>query len=519
MKKTLTLLLAFAVALSLTACGNGSQPQPGANTPSNNSQGTANTENRKTDIVIAVSAEAVTLDPQGGWDGNSLIVMRQMFNGLVKYDDNMQIVGDLAESWDFTSDTSVTFKLKQGVKFHNGEEMKAEDVVFSIERAMASPKVQSFTSNIESVAADDDYTVTVTTSIPYAPLMSNLCHSANYIVSKKAVEEAGDNFPQAPVGTGAFKFVSWDSGNKIVLERFEDYFASDVLPTTLTFRYMSEGAARTIALETGEVDVVNTVAASDADRVANEDGLTLVNSVTPKIEYLSMNQKITPYANKLVRQAINYAIDRDSLNLLATAGYSEVTDSVVSSAVSGYTDDVSHYEYNPEKAKELLAEAGYPNGFSTYIVVGTEARNTEATLIQANLHDIGIEMDIRQMDSTAALEAINNGDDDMFLQSYNNTTGDPDTSLYLLFHSTVPASSGNRSFTNIPEVDALLDAGRAEVDTTRRMEIYKQIQQILTDEAVWVPLYSISNSAGIRSDLQGYTTHPSGYVIYDQLHY
>lgn len=519
MKRFAALLLALAMTMSLAACGGGSKGTSDSSKPSEGASSAAQAENKKTDLVIAVSAEAVTLDPQGGWDGNSLIVMRQLYNGLIKYDDNMEIVGDLAESWDFTSDTSVTFKLKQGVKFHNGEELKAEDVVYSIERARASAKVKSFTANIESVVADDDYTVTITTSIPYAPLMSNLCHSANYIVSKKAAEEAGDNFSMSPVGTGAFKFVSWDSGDKITLVRNDEYFANEVLPTSLTFKYMSEGASRTIALETGEVDVVNTVAAADAARVEESQDLTLVASVTPKIEYLSMNQKTTPFANQLVRQAVNYAIDRESLNIVATSGYSEVTDSVMSSAIKGYTEDVTHYEYNPEKAKELLAEAGYPNGFTTNIVVGTEARNTEAVLIQSNLHDVGIEMAITQLDSTAALEAINNGQYDMFLQSYNNTTGDPDTSLYMLFHSSVPASSGNRSFTNIPEVDDLLTQGRSEIDASKRLELYKQIQQILTDQAVWVPLYSIVNTAGIRADLQGYTTHPLGYVIYDQLHY
>ena len=521
MKKLADLVLTLTMAISLTACGGGGGGG-GTSSGSNSSGGNSSIQgsvNKKTDLVIAVSAEAVTLDPQDGWDGNSLIVMRQMYNGLVKYNNNMEFVGDLAESWDFTSDTSVTFKLKQGVKFHNGEEMTAEDVVYSIERAMESAKVKTFTANISSVTADDTYTVTVNTSIPYAPLMSNLCHSANYIVSKQAAEAAGDSFSMSPVGTGAFKFVQWDSGDKIVLARHDDYFDSEVLPSTLTFRYMSEGAARTIALETGEVDVVNTVAAADASRVESESSLKLVASVTPKIEYLSMNQKTTPFANKLVRQAINYAIDRESLNLVATSGYSQVTDSVMSSAISGYSEDVTHYEYNPEKARELLTQAGYPNGFSTYIVVGTEARNTEAVLIQSNLHDIGIEMEIKQMDSTAALEAINNGENDMFLQSYNNTTGDPDTSLYMLFHSSVPASSGNRSFTSIPEVDALLDQGRSEIDTAKRMEIYKQVQQLLTEAAVWVPLHSIVNTAGIRADLQGYTTHPLGYVMYDQLHY
>lgn len=284
MKRILAMLLTIAMLVGTTACGNSSTAggASGAAAASESSKG-------KTDLVIATAAEAVTLDPQGGWDGNSLYVMRQLYNGLVKLNDKMEIVGDLAESWESTSDTSVTFKLKHGVKFHNGDEMKASDVVYSIERAQKSAKVKSFTANIASVTADDDYTVTIKTNIPYAPLMSNLCHTANSIVSKKAAEAAGDKFSASPVGTGPFKFVKWDSGDKIVLEKNANYFAGTVKPTSITFKLMSEGSARTIALETGEVDLNLNVAASDAKRISSEDGIKLITSMSPKIEYVSMN--------------------------------------------------------------------------------------------------------------------------------------------------------------------------------------------------------------------------------------
>lgn len=184
-----------------------------------------------------------------------------------------------------------------------------------------------------------------------------------------------------------------------------------------------------------------------------------------------------------------------------------------------YTSDVTHYEYNVEKAKELLAEAGYPNGFSTSIVVGTSARSVEAQVIQGNLQEIGIDLEIVQMESSTLLEQINNGDYEMFIMSYNNTTGDPDTSLYMLFNSQVPASSGNRSFTNIPEVDELLEGARVETENDKRMELYAQVQQILTEQAVWVPLYCVPSMVGTRSGLEGYTPHPLGNDVFDQLHY
>ena len=189
-KRILPVCLAVAVALGLTACsGNtaesGTTAQAGAEnteagtqtageqTDGDNSGEASNAG--KTDLVIATATEAVTLDPQGGWDGASLYVLRQLYNGLVKLDSNMEVVGDLAESWEFTSDTSVTFHLKQGVKFHNGEEMTAEDVVYSIERAQNSAKVMTFAANIESVVADDDYTVTINTTIQFMPYSLQYC--------------------------------------------------------------------------------------------------------------------------------------------------------------------------------------------------------------------------------------------------------------------------------------------------------------------------------------------------------
>lgn len=522
MKRTTVLFLTLAMILSLTACGGGSGTTSDSTKEPVSSSSTTQTTSNKTDLVVAVATEAVTLDPQGGWDGASLYVLRQMYNGLVKLDNDMNIVGDLAESWEFTSDTSVTFHLKQGAQFHNGDELKADDVVFSIERAKDSAKVKSFTANIESITADDDYTVTITTSIPYAPLMSNLCHTANSIVSRKYVEEleaSGGTLSAAPMGTGPFKFVSWDSGDKIVLAGNDAYFAGDVLPTSLTFKLMAEGSARTIALETGEIDFNYSVIADDANRLADEDGVELVVTMSPKIEYVSMNQKVAPFDNQLVRQAINCAIDRESLAQVATAGYGTVTDSVMNEQINGYTDNVTHYEYNLEKAKELLEQAGYPNGFSTSILCSGNTRSTEAQIIQGTLRQIGIDVSITTLDSTTVLEQINNGDYEMFIMSYNNTTGDPDTSLYMLFNSNVPASSGNRSFTNIPEIDNLLENARLENDNSARMELYKQVQQILTEQAVWVPLYNVPNMIGMRSGLTGFAAHPLGNDVLDQLHY
>lgn len=512
-KKLIALMLAVSMTLvALTGCGN-SNVNSG-----NNSINNAPTEKKK-DIVLAKEADATTIDPQMGWDGNSLVVLRQMYNQLLKLNNNMELTADLAESWEYISDTEVQFKLKKGVKFHNGEEMKASDVKFSIERAMNSPKVKSFTAHITEVKVVDDYTVNVITDIPYAPLLTNLCHTGNSIVSEKAVVEMGENFSKSPIGTGPFQFVEWVSGDKIVLKKNAEYFANEVLPETLTFRIIPEGSSRTIALETGEVDMVLLVDSVDANRVEENKDLKLIETMSPKIEYVSMNQKVGPFANKLVRQAINHAVDREAIFEVIAEGRGSINNSVMNGKIMGYNPDVKEYEYDPEKAKALLAEAGYPDGFETVISISGDMRNRTAQLIQANLQEVGVTAKIENLEWATFLEKVNRGEYEIFNMSYNNTTGDPDTSLYMLFSSTVPASSGNRSYTNIPEIDKLLEDGRNEIDNAKRMAIYGQIQTILAEEAVWVPLYNIAGLFGLRGDLQGFDPHPLANDVFDQLHY
>ncbi|MEF9917575.1 MAG: ABC transporter substrate-binding protein [Lachnospiraceae bacterium] len=180
MKRTISIILTILmISTSLLGCSSGDEKKETIK------ENKTITNSGKTDLVLAKEADATTLDPQAGWDGNSLVVMRQLFNGLVKLDENLKPVPDLAESYEYLSDTQIQFKLRKGVKFHNGEEMKASDVKYSIERAMSSAKVKSFTANIKEVKIVDDYTVEIETDIAYAPLLYNLCHTACYIVPSR----------------------------------------------------------------------------------------------------------------------------------------------------------------------------------------------------------------------------------------------------------------------------------------------------------------------------------------------
>jgi peptide/nickel transport system substrate-binding protein len=473
----------------------------------------------KTDLILAKEADAISIDPHVTYDGHSQIVQRQLYNQLLKLDYNMNIAGDLAESWNYLSDTEIRFILRKGVKFHNGEELKAGDVKASIERAKKSTRVTQFTATITEIKVIDDYTVNIVTSRPYAPLLTNLCHMGNSILSEKAINELGDKFGDAPVGTGPFKFVEWVSGDRIVLARNDGYFGGQVLPSSLTFRIIPEGAARTIALETGEVDMVLLVDAVDAQRVEDNPDLRLVETLSPKIEYFAFNQKAGPLGNKLVRQAINHAINRQAIFDVIAEGRGKLNNSGMNSKIMGYNPNIRGYAYDPVKARELLAQAGYPKGFDTVISVSGDQRNRSAQIFQAFLKDVGVNAAIENIEWSSFLAKVNRGDYEILTMSYNNTTGDPDTSLYQLFNSAVPASAGNRSFVNVPKVDELLNAGRVELDISKRLFLYQELQEILADEAVWVPLFDIAGLFGLRAGLQGFEPHPLGSDIFNKIHY
>lgn len=273
------------------------------------------------------------------------------------------------------------------------------------------------------------------------------------------------------------------------MERFDDYYnKSEDIVKSLTFRVIPEQTARTIALENGEVDVIPSVAPVDIARVQENANLQHEFRNSPSIEFMGFNFEREPFNNKLVRQAIAHAIDRQALVDVAQEGYAEVVDTVVGKAVPGYDDTVKGYEYDVEKAKSLLAEAGYPDGFSTTITSSGEIRSQEAQIIQSNLAEIGINIEIELMEWGAYLEALNNNQMDMYILGWSNTTLDPAVSLYPLFHSRNWGPTGNRMHYKNEEVDALLDEMMRESDNDKRLELSSQIQHKVMEDAPWVPL-------------------------------
>lgn len=498
-KKILSLVvLTLVLTLTLTACGN-------------SATGIARKNDKET-LVVAQGADAKSLDPHASNDQPSSRVSKQIYDTLVVSDTNMDIQPALAESWEKIDDLTWEFKLVQGVKFHNGEELKASDVKFTYERMLNSPSVATIIGPVTEIKVIDDYTVQIITSSPYAPLLAHLTHTACSILNEKAVTEAGEDYGQQPIGTGAFKLAKWQSGDRITLERFEEYFQGPAAMKTVVFRNIAEGTNRTIGLETGEVDIAYDVEAVDKKIIAGNDSLKVVEQPSLSSQYIGFNTQKAPFNDVKVRQAINYAVNVQEVIDVVLEGAGQVAQSPLMELIYGANMDIKGYEYNVEKAKELLKEAGFENGFETTIWTNdSSVRVRIAEIVQAQLKEVGINARIETVEWATYLNRTAAGEHDMFILGWTTVTGDADYGLYNLYHSAQKGDAGNRTFYGNPRVDELLDIGKTESDDTKRLAAYHEAQEIIVEEAPQIFLYYSSDSAGQHVAVEGFELHPAGH--------
>ena len=475
-------------------------------------------EGGRADIIVATQADIVSLDPHATNDAPSADVNRHIYSSLLFTNNDMEFVPDLAVSWENLSPTEWQFNLRQGVLFHDGTPFTASDVRFSILRQQQHAQVQHLVAAISDVRVVDDYTVVIETYEPFGPILANLSHNATRILSEAAVTYFGDAYAENPIGTGPMRFVSWTPGVEVVLERFEDYYGGLPLAERLTFTVITDGPARTIALETGEVDMVLIVEHVDVERIQNHADLILQETSSNRIEWLSFNLNREPFDNVLVRHAIAHAIDRESLNIVGYMGRASIAHSFTGPTVFGYNPNVERIEFNPDLARELLAQAGFPDGFNTTLWTSGEARDRKAQVIQSNLRDIGITVEIQQLEWAAYLDRTAAGEHDMHLLGWTNLTGDADPGMWPLYH-TVSQGAGNRAFFSHPRVDELLELGRTETNIAARPAHYHEVQDILRQYLNVVPLNILPVEFAHRAGLQGTELHPSGLHRLHNLHY
>ncbi|MGD9940780.1 MAG: ABC transporter substrate-binding protein [Clostridia bacterium] len=469
----------------------------------------------KTTITVALPADITSLDPMGHNDIYSEKVSHLLFDGLFKFDTNFKAVPDLVESWSQPSGTEWVFKLKKGVKFHDGSELTAEDVKFSLDRSKTSPKVQHVLAEVVSVEVVDSSTVKVTTKTAFAPFLFTLAHAGVSIVPKKYAESA-DNWAN-PVGSGPYQFVQWVSGDKVVLRKNAAYYDAAIAAQaeSLVFKVIPEPTSRTIALETGEVDAVIGLDSNDVQKVGDNAKLKVVQKPSTDVQYIGMNIDKAPFDNVLVRQAVNYAIDKESVLVVALNGNGVEATSIIPTTIFGHKD--GPYSYDPAKAKQLLAQAGYDNSQVLKLWASGDVRKKIAEVVQANLNDVGIKTEIEMFEWGAYLTATNSGNQGIFLLGWSSNP-DPDSMLTPLFAKASIGGQNRTRYVN-EQVEKYLLAGRVELDLAKRQKIYNDLSDTVMKDAPWVPLYTGNNIVGVNAALKNVELSPQGLWNLEKLHY
>lgn len=533
MKKLLTLILCLAMVLSVFAgCSSTPATEEGASSSGEAAQGEAADSEYKDTLVYALNTDVQSLDPQIQNDTTSEQVVKMLYNTLLKFEDDGTVVGDLAESWSVSEDKLTwTFNLKQGVKFHNGKELTSADVKATFDRALNAEAGGLRTTEIikmfTAVEAPDPYTVTITTDGPYGPMESLMCNMSLGIMDADYIEQYGLDLGtsvEGENGTGPFKVVSWERDQEIVVERFDDYFGTPAKLKTVVYTVIPEAASRVIALETGEVDVIDKPTDEDLARLeADTENFTVLRkpTISQRLFRFGCNDPII--SNTKVRQAIVYAIDRQAIIDALFTGSAYPSTAPLAPVTFGYSD-LGEIEQDLELAKSLLAEAGYPDGFDTKIVTTERYQNgiELAEIISQQLAEIGINAKIEVWE-WSALSASWNGitadefDQPIFIMGAGPSMRDADGGLRGLYTtSETGLNDRNYGFYSNAEVDALIEQGMQETDQQKRVEIYKEAMEILYREdpvAFW--LFDMYGLAITSSKVEGVTLSPISTITFE----
>ncbi|KUP08525.1 peptide ABC transporter substrate-binding protein [Bacillus coahuilensis p1.1.43] len=514
-KKGIASIFAFIMVLSTVLIGCSSSSSGGGD-----------------QLIFGRGGDAVALDPAAVTDGESLMVTENIFETLVNFgEQDTQIEPNLAKEWTISEDgLTYTFTLNEGIKFQDGTDFNADAVVANFDRWMNGGESFYYYGSmfggykgdeghvIESITAVDELTVEFKLTRPQAPFLKNLAMSPFGIVSPKAIEELGDKLGETPTeaGTGPFVFVEWVKNDKIVLKKNENYW-KEGLPKVdeVVYRTIPENSARLNALIAGEIDIADGINPSDASQIEGEEDLELVKRPSMNVGYLGLTNTREPFDDPKVRQAMNYAINKQGIIDALYEGQAEAAKNPMPPSISGYNESIEGYEYDPEKAKELLKEAGLEDGFEMelwampvprpYMPDGQKA----AELIQADLEKVGITAEIVSFEWATYLEKARNGEADAFLLGWTGDNGDADNFLYVLLDQD-NIGSNNYSYYSNDELHELLVTAQSESDESKRNDLYAEAQEIIYQDAPWVPLVHSTPLLGVSKNVKGYVPHPTG---------
>jgi len=502
-------------------------------------------------LRYAITTEPTTFDPALVRDGPTIDMLFHVFEGLVQWDENNRVRPNLAESWSVSEDgRTYTFTLKKGVRFHNGREVTAEDFKYSIERAcdpeLASPvsatylndivgaldKLNRKAQEVKGVEVVDKYTLRITIDHPKAYFLAKLTYPTAYVVCREAIEQNGDEVngkrlrinERCAVGTGPFKMTQYVPGSKVVLEANKEYHAGAPKLDGIERPIVLDASTRHAMYERGDLDIVDVqkgdLLRDQQDPVLSKELRTFERAA---VFYLGLNQNaFAPFKDRRVRLALAYATDKDAIVKVALMGVPQKANGIIPPGVLGYDPSFQGIPYEPEKARQLLAEAGYPNGkgFPTLTLTFREKtpdlRRAAEMIKEQYRKELGINVELREMEWGAFLDALDRKELPFVHLRWMADYLDAQNFLSVLLRTGVPENVVGYSN---PRFDALCDAADKEQDEQKRIQLYREAERIAVQDVPWIPIYFQRDVElikpyvkGIRDSLMGHLPHVTTYI-------
>lgn len=485
LKKSLVLLLSMVLAVGLmTSCGGSDSSD-------------------RTDLKIAVDADCATLHPSDWSTAVEHHINQQVYDTLLRknYEDQTKLEPRIAEKWEVSKDGKCyTFYLRDDVTFHDGTPLTAEDIGFTLDTYAASPYQGAVVEGFDHYEIVDDYTIKVYTSSVYAPFLESM--DAMFIASKNYADTAeGEDFAQKPIGCGPYKFVDHAIGDNVTLEAYEDYYNGAAPIKNVTFKVISDVASMGMALQTGEIDFAE-IDASVYPTLEGVDTVKLTDANQTTFAFVAMNTEKEPYNNVKFRQAINYAMDRDALVTTVQEGHGNANSNLLTPERLGWSENQKEYNYDLDKAKALLKEAGVKEGTNLGKMYVAEQYKLMAQAVKGNLEALGLKVDLEILEFNAYLDKLSQGD---FGITCLQMSLEGDTQqVYMALGKDYIGMANNSRYSN-PQIEELFKKAVHTIDVDDRAAVYDEIFQLVQEEVPYAVLYNPTMLYASNADLNMHT--------------
>ena len=466
-------------------------------------------------LVMIIESSPTNLDPRVGIDAQSERIDDLLFDDLLTRDEHLNVQPGLAKSWDIPDPLTYVFHLQPGVRFHDGRPLTSRDVKWTFD-SLLQGKIRSTKSaayrSVDHIEAPGDATVIFHLKEPFATLLWNLSDGAVGIVPYGS----GAEMTQHPIGSGPFRFVSAQQDKEVLIARNDDYWGTKARVKRVRFAVVPDPTTRALELRKGSADIAINAWTSDMVLTLQQDPkLQMLRAPGTVLSYMAFNLRDPILKDVRVRQALAYAVDRRPILQYLMRGFAQPAYSILPPQSWAYSGDVPHYDYSPERAKQLLQQAGYPevNGVRFHLTMKTsteESTRLLAAVLQQQLRDVGIVLDIRTFEFATFFSDVTRSAFQMYSLRWIGGNEDPDIFEYV-FHSSKFAPNGaNRGFYSNPRVDALIDQARRELDQNTRKQLYAEIQRVLAEELPAINLWYLDNVVIYSKRVRGITLNPSG---------